>query len=144
MQQIFDSDLYALVCRMATAVAAGNGSIIGVRQLRGATKARFLAVVTQSGGSFGAFFPDLPGCVATGPSLKVVESRIREALAWHVEGLLEDAEPVPVPVTPKVPTEPSNGSSVVKQWVVSVRVPVQSQRRRRIQGLRGTPRGLPR
>ena len=36
-----------------------------------------------------------PGCVATGATIAEVESEIREAISFHVEGLLEDGLPIP-------------------------------------------------
>ena len=39
----------------------------------------------------------LPGCVATGASIQEVGAEIREAIAFHIEGLREDGSLVPVP-----------------------------------------------
>ena len=44
-----------------------------------------------------AFVPDLPGCVATGASLDEVETHIREAIEFHLDGLREDGTPPPQP-----------------------------------------------
>jgi predicted RNase H-like HicB family nuclease len=46
-------------------------------------------------GNFSAYVPDLPGCVATGATVEEVESEIRDAIAFHLEGLREDGLPVP-------------------------------------------------
>jgi predicted RNase H-like HicB family nuclease len=43
--------------------------------------------------------PDLPGCIATGKTRDDVERHIREAIAFHLEGLRDQGEPVPEPVT---------------------------------------------
>jgi predicted RNase H-like HicB family nuclease len=43
--------------------------------------------------------PDLPGCVATGDTVKMVESETREAIRFHIEGLREDGLPVPAPTS---------------------------------------------
>jgi predicted RNase H-like HicB family nuclease len=43
--------------------------------------------------------PDLPGCVATGNSVKAVETEIREAIRFHIDGLKEDGLPVPQPTS---------------------------------------------
>jgi predicted RNase H-like HicB family nuclease len=45
------------------------------------------------------YVPDLPGCIATGESVAEVEREIREAIAFHVEGLREDGLPVPAPAS---------------------------------------------
>lgn len=49
--------------------------------------------------SWGAYVPDLPGCVAVGDTREEVESLIREAIAFHLEGMREDGEPIPEPTT---------------------------------------------
>lgn len=47
--------------------------------------------------NWSAYVPDLPGCVATGKTRDETEQRIREAIAFHIEGLLLDGDPVPEP-----------------------------------------------
>lgn len=56
---------------------------------------RYAVVIEQAEGNYSAYVPDLPGCVATGASLAEVEQSIREAIELHVEGLIEDGQPVP-------------------------------------------------
>jgi len=46
-----------------------------------------------------AYVPDLPGCVSTGDTRAEVERNIHEAIAFHLEGLREDGDPVPEPGT---------------------------------------------
>lgn len=58
---------------------------------------RYLVVVEQGPRSFGAYVPDLPGCVAAGESREEVLMLIREAIALHIEGLRDDGQPVPSP-----------------------------------------------
>jgi len=41
--------------------------------------------------------PDLPGCVATGATIKDAENEIRAAIKFHIEGMKEDGQPVPSP-----------------------------------------------
>ena len=43
--------------------------------------------------------PDLPGCVATAPTVKDIEDETRSAIRFHIDGLREDGEPVPPPVS---------------------------------------------
>jgi len=58
------------------------------------------AVVYEKGRSgYGAYVPDLPGCVAVGKQLRRVQQLIREAIELHIEGLREDGEPVPPPTS---------------------------------------------
>ena len=56
------------------------------------------AVVTERGpSSFGAYVPDLPGCVAVGETEAETRDLIREAIAFHLEGMREDGDSVPAP-----------------------------------------------
>lgn len=58
---------------------------------------RYAVVIEKAEGNYSAYVPDLPGCVATGPTVKAVEREIREAIRFHIEGLREDGLPVPTP-----------------------------------------------
>jgi len=59
---------------------------------------RYLVVVVEQGGtSFGAYVPDLPGCVAAGETRDEVLTLIREAIEFHIEGLRKDGQPIPPP-----------------------------------------------
>ena len=60
---------------------------------------RYLVVVEEGPTSFGAYVPDLPGCVAAGETREEVLALIHEAIEFHLEGLREDGEPVPPPST---------------------------------------------
>jgi predicted RNase H-like HicB family nuclease len=57
--------------------------------------AQYLVVVEPVERSFSAYFPDLPGCVATGATREELEENIRAALQRHVRGLIEDDQPIP-------------------------------------------------
>lgn len=58
------------------------------------------AVVIEKGEtSYGAYVPDLPGCVAVGETLEEVETLINEAIQIHLEGMREDELPIPEPTT---------------------------------------------
>lgn len=56
---------------------------------------RFLIVVEKANGNYSAYSPDLPGCVATGPTRETVEQNMLEAIELHVHGLQEDDLPIP-------------------------------------------------
>ncbi len=56
---------------------------------------RFLVVIEKADKNFGAYSPDLPGCVATGKTRGEVERNMVEAIQMHVAGLVEDGLPVP-------------------------------------------------
>jgi predicted RNase H-like HicB family nuclease len=46
---------------------------------------------------FGVSFPDFPGCVTAGRTLEEARRMAAEALALHIEGMMEDGEVVPEP-----------------------------------------------
>jgi predicted RNase H-like HicB family nuclease len=58
---------------------------------------RYAVVIERASGNYSAYVPDLPGCVATGETLSVVEAEIREAIRFHIEGLRADGLAVPEP-----------------------------------------------
>jgi predicted RNase H-like HicB family nuclease len=58
---------------------------------------RFAIVVEKAPSNYAAYVPDLPGCVATGPTVEATERLLREAIEVHVRGLKEDGLPVPEP-----------------------------------------------
>lgn len=58
---------------------------------------RYAVVIERAGLNFSVYVPDLPGCVATGATVKEAQDEIREAIRFHIEGLREDGLPVPAP-----------------------------------------------
>ena len=50
-------------------------------------------------GSFSAYVPDLPGCVACGDSRADAKRLIRQAIRLHIESLEEYGDPIPKPTT---------------------------------------------
>lgn len=58
---------------------------------------RYAIVIEQAAANYSAYVPDLPGCVATGSTVQEAEAQIREAIAFHLDGLREDGSPVPPP-----------------------------------------------
>ena len=60
---------------------------------------RYAIVIEKAEGNYSAYVPDLPGCIATGATIAEVESEMREAIAFHLQGLQADGHPVPQPVS---------------------------------------------
>jgi predicted RNase H-like HicB family nuclease len=60
---------------------------------------RYAVVIEKAEGNYSAYVPDLPGCVATGPTVEIVERELRDAIRFHVAGLREDGLPVPLPTS---------------------------------------------
>ena len=58
---------------------------------------KYAVVIEQAESNYSAYVPDLPGCVATGATVEEVETEIREAIEFHLEGIREDGQPVPEP-----------------------------------------------
>ena len=57
----------------------------------------YVVIVEQSESSFGAYVPDLPGCVAVGESRDEAMELVREAIEIHIQSLRENGEAVPAP-----------------------------------------------
>ena len=58
---------------------------------------RYLVVVEEGQSSFGAYVPDLPGCVAAGETREEALALIRDAIEFHIEGLKEAGQSIPRP-----------------------------------------------
>jgi len=58
---------------------------------------RYTVIVEEGSTSWGAYVPDVPGCVAAGESREEALQLIREAIEFHLEGLKERGEPIPKP-----------------------------------------------
>ena len=58
---------------------------------------KYAVVIEKGDKSFGAYVPDLPGCVAVGETREEVISLIREAIEFHLDGMKEDGEGMPEP-----------------------------------------------
>ena len=58
---------------------------------------RYAIVIEKAEGNYSAYVPDLPGCVATGTTVEETEQSIREAIEFHLDGMREDATPIPSP-----------------------------------------------
>lgn len=60
-------------------------------------KLTYAVVYEQTPNNFCAYVPDLPGCVSTGQTWDDVQEMMREAIKFHLEGILESGEAVPQP-----------------------------------------------
>ena len=60
---------------------------------------RYVVVIEKGETNYGAYVPDLPGCVAVGNTMEEVEERIRSAIDFHIRGLREDGLEVPAPAS---------------------------------------------
>ena len=60
---------------------------------------RYAVIVEDGASSFGAHVPDLPGCFAVADTRQEVLKLIQEAIEFHLEGLREDGNPIPLPTS---------------------------------------------
>lgn len=55
----------------------------------------YLVILEPTRAGYGAYVPDLPGCVSTGRTKREVERNAKEAIELHVYGLREEGLPIP-------------------------------------------------
>ena len=60
-------------------------------------KLQYAVVFEQTPNNYGAYAPDVPGCISTGKTWADIQRMIREALTFHIEFTLEQGEPLPEP-----------------------------------------------
>lgn len=58
-------------------------------------KTKFAIIVEWGPNNYSAYAPDLPGCAATGNSVEETVRTMREAIQFHIDGMIEDGDPVP-------------------------------------------------
>ena len=66
---------------------------------------KYLIVIEKTETGYSAYSPDLPGCISTGSTREETEQNMREAIAFHIEGLRAEGYELP---------EPSSSSSYVE------------------------------
>ena len=60
---------------------------------------KYAVVIEKGEKGYGAYVPDLPGCIAAGDTKEEVKNLIHEAIEFHIEGLREDGEQIPQPTS---------------------------------------------
>ena len=60
---------------------------------------KYAIVIEKAENNYSAYVPDLPGCVATGATVEELESEVREAIEFHLEGMRQDGLPIPPPLS---------------------------------------------
>lgn len=58
---------------------------------------QYVVILEEGPESWGAYVPDLPGCVAVGETREEALNMVREAIEFHLEGMKEDGVPIPEP-----------------------------------------------
>ena len=66
---------------------------------------KYVIVIEQTGTGHSAYAPDVPGCIATGSTREEVEREMKNAIAFHLDGLKAEGMAIP---------DPSSSSSYVE------------------------------
>src|SRR5258708_7436254 len=99
--QVFFHDFKPACFRMLFNVPGARSSHIEQHPETGRFEVmkKYLIVIEPTQTGFSAYSPDLPGCVSTGRTREEVEQNMREAIAFHLDGLREEGQKVPEPQT---------------------------------------------
>ena len=62
---------------------------------------KYLIIIEQTQNGFSAYSPDIPGCIDASDSLQDTEKLMKEAMEFHIEGMLEEGLEIPKPTTSK-------------------------------------------
>lgn len=60
---------------------------------------KYLIIIEKTETGYSAYSPDLPGCSSTGSTPEDTKRNMQEAIAFHLEGLQLEGEPIPQPST---------------------------------------------
>ena len=72
---------------------------------------RYAVIIEKGESNYGAYVPDLPGCVAVGDTLEEVKTLIQEAIEFHIEGLRAEGYEIPAPTSRASYVEIAAGST---------------------------------
>jgi predicted RNase H-like HicB family nuclease len=95
-------------------------------------KKEFLVVFEKGKTSFGAFAPDIPGCIAVGPTLDETRRRYMEAVEAHLEWMSSDHDPIPEPVTTSYDFSREPGEEVSSYYVEWLAISIPAEARQAI------------
>jgi predicted RNase H-like HicB family nuclease len=56
---------------------------------------KYLIIVEKTNTGYSAYSPNVPGCIATGKTREETEKNMKEAIEFHIEGLIEEGYPLP-------------------------------------------------
>lgn len=65
--------------------------------MRHSQQKHFLIIIEQGSRNYSAYAPDLPGVIATDKTLEEVQKNMKVAIEMHLQGMIEDHEPIPTP-----------------------------------------------
>lgn len=83
---------------------------------------QYAVVIEKAQNNYSAYVPDLPGCITTGATIEEIKQLIREAIEFHLDGMIEEGLPIPEPttVTDEVEVEISHNPNQPQPESVSV------------------------
>ncbi len=58
---------------------------------------KYLVIIEETKTGYSAFSPDLPGCIAAGSSKEEVEKNMKDAIAFHLDGMGQEGLEAPKP-----------------------------------------------
>jgi predicted RNase H-like HicB family nuclease len=58
---------------------------------------KYLVIIETGENNYSAYTPDVSGCIATGKTVEETLRNMKEALEFHLEGMIEDGEDIPLP-----------------------------------------------
>jgi predicted RNase H-like HicB family nuclease len=64
-------------------------------EMGGKTIMKYTIIIEKAGRNYSAYSPDVPGCIAAGRTVEQARRMIREALEFHLQGLIADGLPLP-------------------------------------------------
>lgn len=56
---------------------------------------QYLVIIEKADTNYAAYVPDLPGCVSTGDTIDETIANIKEAIAFHLDSMARDNDPIP-------------------------------------------------
>ena len=93
------------------------------------TEAAYLATIHEENGVLGVSFPDFPGCATTASDMRSAIERGTQALALHIEGMIEDGETLPEPRSAEgLRTDEPDWMDGAILTLIGVEVPGKAQR----------------
>ena len=58
---------------------------------------KYLIILEKTSTGYSAYSPDLPGCASAGDTVDETEANMREAIEFHIDGMLQEGLTIPVP-----------------------------------------------
>ena len=72
---------------------------VRLKEMKMEKEMQYVVVIEKTEKNYGAYVPDLPGCVAVAETKSEVRKMISEAIQFHLEGLREEGSPIPQPTS---------------------------------------------